>query len=223
MPRTRLIYVTALGLLLAAGACHRRKASSGTNDGKTGEASAPRVAESFTPAEQAVPTIKGVGITADNPFAKALAGNDAQAQLRVLNDLLMVWEQTNTEQPFTALEDLVSAGLLSKLPNPPPGMEFAFSPKRHSIELVPRGARIRGVGASTDDPTARALAGKDVQGHLKTLNEMLMIWEQSRAGQPFTGPEDLVKAGLLSELPTPPPGMKFIFNPKRHAVELVAR
>lgn len=191
--------------------------------GKSTEETSPRTAGIFSPAELVVPTIKGVGSTADNPMTKALVGNDAQAHVRALNELLMVWEQTNTEQPFAAPEDLVKAGLLSKLPSPPPGMEFVFSPQRHAIEVVPVGVAIRGVGSNPDNPMAKALAGSDAQTHLKMLNELLAVWEQTNAAQPFTAPEDLVKAGLLSRLPNPPPGLKFAFNPKRHAVDLVPR
>lgn len=194
-----------------------------SSTGKTTEGAVPRTTEIFTAAEQAVPTVKGVGSTSDNPVTKALVGNDAQAHVRALNELLMVWEQTNTEQPFAAPEDLVKAGLLSKLPSPPPGMEFVFSPQRHAIEVVPRGVTVRGVGSNPDNPMAKALAGSDAQTQLKLLNELVMVWEQTKADRPFTAPEDLVKAGLLSRLPTPPAGMKFVFNPKQHAVELVPR
>lgn len=191
--------------------------------GQSNELKAPHPSGSFTQAEQAVPTIKGVGAVADNPMTRALVGNDPQAHVRALNELLMVWEQTNTERPFAAPGDFVRAGLLSKLPNPPPGMEFVFSPQRHAIEVVPVGVAIRGVGSNPDNPMAKALGGGDAQEHLKMLNELLAVWEQASAAQPFTAPEDLVKAGLLSRLPNPPPGMKFVFNPKQHAVELVPR
>lgn len=172
---------------------------------------------------QSAPTIKGLEANSDQPMARALAGNDAQAHLKALNELLVVWEQTNTGQPFTDPEDLVKGGFLSRLPSPPPGMEFVFNPKRHAVELAPLGVTIRGVGANSDNPLAKALAGNDAQTQLKMLNELLMVWEQTDAGRSFTAPEDLVKAGLLSRLPNPPPGAKFVFNPKQHAIELVPR
>lgn len=156
-------------------------------------------------------------------MARALAGNDGPAHLKVLNELFIVWEQTNPGQPFTAPEDLIKAGLLSKLPSPPPGMEFAYSPKRHAIELLPFGVKVKGLGSNSDDPTVKALGGSDAQAQLKMLNELVMVWEQTSAERRFSSPEDLVKAGLLSRLPAPPAGLKFSFNPKLHAVELVPR
>lgn len=225
----RLCVVVMLALAVAGGACRKRSASEEKvsayelSASRSTEPDSPRTSGDFTAAERVVPTIKGVGPTADNPITKALVGNDTQAQVRALNELLMVWEQTNSEQPFTAPEDLVKAGLLSKLPSPPPGMEFVFSPLRHAIEVVPLGVTVRGVGSNPDNPMAKALAGSDAQAHLKMLNELLAVWEQTNAAQPFAAPEDLIKAGLLSRLPNPPPGMKFAFNPKGHMIELVPR
>ncbi len=66
---------------------------------------------------------------------------------------------------------------------------------------------------------ARALAGNDPQAHLRVLNELVMVFDQSQ-GKPPTNPEDFVKAGLLSKLPAAPPGMKFIYNPTKRLVEL---
>ena len=87
-------------------------------------------------AQQTVPTLKGVDANSDLPIVKALAGNDPQAHLRVLNELLMVWNQSQGK-PLTSPDDLVKAGFLSKLPNPPPGMKFFYNSKRGVIELSP--------------------------------------------------------------------------------------
>lgn len=71
---------------------------------------------------------------------------------------------------------------------------------------------------------AKALRSNDPQFHLRALNELLIIWDQSQGGAPLTSPEDFVKVGLLSRLPTPPPGMKYAYNPSRRVIELtVAR
>ena len=87
-------------------------------------------------ASQAVPTLKGVGPNSDNPLAKALAGSDPQAHLRALNELLMVWDQSQGK-PLTSPDDLVKAGLISRLPNAPPGMRFSYTPNKRLIELTP--------------------------------------------------------------------------------------
>lgn len=82
------------------------------------------------------PTLKGVGANSDNPLAKALAGNDPQAHLKVLNELLIVWDQSQGK-PLTGPEDFVKVGLISRLPNPPPGMKFSYTPNKRLIELTP--------------------------------------------------------------------------------------
>ena len=53
---------------------------------------------------QAVPTLKGVGANSDHPLAKAFAGTDPQAHLRALNELLMVWDQSQGK-PLTSPDD----------------------------------------------------------------------------------------------------------------------
>jgi len=81
---------------------------------------------------------------------------------------------------------------------------------------------LKGMDANSDLPIAKALAGNDPQAHLRALNELFMAWDQSQ-DKPLTSPEDFVKVGFLSRLPTPPPGMKFSYNPKRRAIELTPR
>lgn len=66
---------------------------------------------------------------------------------------------------------------------------------------------------------AKALAGNDPQAHLKALNELLMVWDQSQ-GKPLITPDDYVKAGLLSKLPNAPLGLKFTYNPNKRLIEL---
>lgn len=102
----------------------------------TGAASEPRPVNSTaaTQAPQAVPTLKG--LTSDHPMAKALAGNDPQAHLKALNELLMVWDQSQGK-PLITPDDYVKAGLLSKLPNAPLGLKFTYNPNKRLIELTP--------------------------------------------------------------------------------------
>jgi len=75
-------------------------------------------------------------LNSDNPVAKALRSNDPQAHLRVLNELVMVWDQSQGK-PITSPEDFVKGGLLSRLPNPPPGMRFTYNASRRQIEITP--------------------------------------------------------------------------------------
>lgn len=72
---------------------------------------------------------------------------------------------------------------------------------------------------NSDNPVAKALRSNDSQAHLRVLNELVMVWDQSQ-GKPLTSPEDFVKVGLLSRLPNPPPGMRFIYNASRGHIEL---
>ncbi|MEN9572537.1 MAG: hypothetical protein RL514_392 [Verrucomicrobiota bacterium] len=85
---------------------------------------------------QTIPTLKGIPANSDHPIAKALAGNDTQAHLRVLNELLMVWDQSQGK-PLLSPDDFVKAGLLSRLPSAPPGMKFSFNANKRQIELAP--------------------------------------------------------------------------------------
>ncbi len=80
--------------------------------------------------------LKGMDPNSDNPVAKALRSNDPQAHLRVLNELMMVWDQSQGT-PLTSPDDFVKVGLISRLPNPPPGMRFTYNANRRLIELTP--------------------------------------------------------------------------------------
>lgn len=102
-------------------------------DGETGKASQ---GGPTTQSTQAVPTLKGIASNSDNPLARALAGSDPQAHLRALNELLMVYDQSQGK-PLTSPDDFVKAGLISRLPNAPAGMKFSYNPNKRLIELAP--------------------------------------------------------------------------------------
>lgn len=104
--------------------------------GVAGESAAAGRSAGGAQVSQAVPTLKGVAANSDHPMARALAGNDPQAHLRVLNELLMVWDQSQGK-PLTSPDDFVKAGILSRLPNAPPGMRFSFNPNKRLFELTP--------------------------------------------------------------------------------------
>lgn len=121
--------------------CRRKKPAA--TEVTSSEAAPPIAAEGESgkasrgaPTSQVVPTLKGIGANSDNPLAKALAGSDPRAHLRVLNELVMVWDQSQGK-PLTSPEDFVKAGLLSRLPTAPPGMKFTYTPNKRLIELTP--------------------------------------------------------------------------------------
>jgi hypothetical protein len=137
----RLILCLSIVALLLPG-CRKRKptpADAPAADAATAASAggAPtETSSSGTPKAQAsVPTLKGIAPNSDNPMAKALAGNDPQAHLRVLNELVMAYDQSQGK-PLTTPEELVKVGLLSRLPAAPLGMKFSYNPNKRLIELV---------------------------------------------------------------------------------------
>lgn len=135
----RLILCLSIVALLLPG-CRKRQptpADASAADGATAASAggAPAETSSSGTPKASVPTLKGIAPNSDNPMAKALAGNDPQAQLRVLNELVMAYDQSQGKPPTTP-EDLVKAGLLSRLPAAPPGMKFSYNPNKRLIELV---------------------------------------------------------------------------------------
>lgn len=61
------------------------------------------------------------------------------SDLEVINDALMAYGTDGKQRPpFKDLQDLVTQGLLKKLPTPPEGKKFAFDPKTAKATLVNR-------------------------------------------------------------------------------------
>lgn len=52
---------------------------------------------------------------------------------------------------------------------------------------------------------------------LEELNSALEVWFTAKGGSP-KGFEDLVKAGYLSKVPTPPPGRQYVIDPQTFRV-----
>ena len=140
----KLVIACCLLAVLVSVGCRRKKpvgaevSSSEVAPANTvgGEPSGAGRSAATTQASQAVPTLKGVGPNSENPLAQALAGNDPQAHLRALNELLMAYDQSQGK-PLTSPDDLVKAGLISRLPTAPPGMKFSYAPNKRLIELTP--------------------------------------------------------------------------------------
>ena len=65
----------------------------------------------------------------------APAKGSAEAALQELIGVVRAYIMTQGKTPAT-LEDLVKAGLIPKLPTPPPGKKFVLDAKRNSVLLV---------------------------------------------------------------------------------------
>ena len=64
-----------------------------------------------------------------------LASGNAQLQLQVLNELLQAWSMSKNSAPKD-LNEFVTAGMLTKLPVPPPGKKFALNQQGTAVVLV---------------------------------------------------------------------------------------
>lgn len=73
-----------------------------------------------------------------------------------------------------------------------------------------------GADAVPDAPAAPANPEVD----LKALNEAVQAFALGQLKDPATL-EDLVKAGFMKRLPSPPPGKKYVLDAKKSAVLLV--
>ncbi|MBI3877015.1 MAG: hypothetical protein HY300_13850 [Verrucomicrobia bacterium] len=79
------------------------------------------------------------------PLAAAQTGStpavavpaDVEKNLRDLTDALRAYFMTQGKAP-TSMQDLVKAGLIRRLPEPPPGKRFAIDPSKSSVVLVDR-------------------------------------------------------------------------------------
>lgn len=81
-------------------------------------------------------------VPADAPVAKAqteldrkLASGNPQIQVQVLDELLQAWAMSNPELPKD-LEEFVRAGMLTKIPPPPPGKRFLIDRKKARVVLA---------------------------------------------------------------------------------------
>jgi hypothetical protein len=97
----------------------------------------------------------------------------------------------------------------------------AAAPKSASIEADPGAAPPPPPTAATtaDSPAAEGTGEVTAPG-LEEINRALNAYTMGQMKEPSTL-EDLVKAGFIKKLPTPPPGKRFALNANRTAVVVV--
>ena len=133
------LFVVCVLVMLISFGCRKRAGSnsesgSGATPVASGEASAAQ-----TPKGAFVPAL---AVPADSAAAKAqteldrkLGSGNPQLQLQVLDEILQAWAMSNPELPKD-LEDFVRAGMLTKIPNPPPGKRFMIDRKTGRVVLA---------------------------------------------------------------------------------------
>lgn len=68
-------------------------------------------------------------------FVAELNGTDSEAHLRILTEALQAYMMTKNMPP-KELSDLVTSGLIPKLPSPPSGQKFAIDQATTAVVLV---------------------------------------------------------------------------------------
>ena len=91
---------------------------------------------------------------------------------------------------------------------------------------APAGTFTPAPAVPADSPAAKAqkeldqkLASGNVQLQLQVLDDLVQSWVMSKGSLPKEL-EELVQAKMLTSLPTPPPGKRFVIDPKRGHVVL---
>lgn len=88
------------------------------------------------------------------------------------------------------------------------------------MSLLP-GCKRKPVSAPTAPPTPPPSTATTPEQAVAEINKSLELWTFQR-NQPPKDLNELVTAGYLQRLPTPPPGKKFAFDPAKMRVQLVA-
>jgi hypothetical protein len=133
-----LLIVCVLATVISVG-CRKRAGStsegaSGASPVASGEASAAQTPKgAFVPA-LAVPTDSSAA-KAQTELDKKLGSGNPQLQVQVLDEILQAWAMSNPELPKD-LEEFVRAGMLTKIPTPPPGKRFMIDRKTGRVVLA---------------------------------------------------------------------------------------
>jgi len=133
-----VLFVCILATLVSAG-CRKRASTTAANAPVTPENAPAGATATQTPKGAFVPALP---VPADAPAAKAqteldrkLASGNPQVQVQVLDEILQAWAMSNPELPKD-LEDFVRAGMLTKIPPPPPGKRFLIDRKSARVVLA---------------------------------------------------------------------------------------
>lgn len=125
--------------VIASSGCRKRTSApaGGAPANAEGNSSAPPNAQ--TPKGAFVPAL---AVPPDSPAAKAqteldrrLASGNPQLQVQVLDELLQAWTMSKNDLPKD-LEEFVKAGMLTRLPTPPPGKRFVIDRKSGHVVLT---------------------------------------------------------------------------------------
>ncbi len=133
-----VLLICVLATLIHTGC--RKRTSTTTDNAPVTPATAPAGASpALTPKGAFVPAL---AVPADSPAAKAqteldrkLASGNPQVQVQVLDEILQAWAMSNPELPKD-LEEFVRAGMLTKIPTPPPGKRFLIDRKTARVVLA---------------------------------------------------------------------------------------
>jgi hypothetical protein len=133
-----VFFVCVFATLFSAG-CRKRASTNAANAPVPAETAPGGATPTQTPKGAFVPALP---VPADAPAAKAqteldrkLASGNPQVQVQVLDEILQAWAMSNPELPKD-LEEFVRAGMLTKIPSPPPGKRFLIDRKTARVVLA---------------------------------------------------------------------------------------
>jgi hypothetical protein len=94
-----------------------------------------------TPQKTPTPTASGNPVTAPLDYINAAGKAQRSAQKTVetasVNQAIQMFQVQEGRNPRD-LDELVSSGLLSKMPKPPYGMKFSYDPKTAKFQVIPQ-------------------------------------------------------------------------------------
>lgn len=137
-PPMKYALVGCLLVVIISAGCRKRPAppTSVSADPGTPSSAAPNAQTpkgAFVPA-LAVPPDSPAAI-AQTELDRKLASGNPQLQVQVLDELLQAWVMSKNELPKD-LEEFVRAGMLTRLPVPPPGKLFMIDRKSGHVVLA---------------------------------------------------------------------------------------
>lgn len=121
-----LVVAGSLMVVLLAGCGKGDGTSSGTGTLKknaTADGKKPKAGE-----PSAAPAVSAAAV-ARKEFEGRLNGGKPEETIAALNELVGAWYMSH-QTPLTSLDQLVKAGLLSKLPTAPDGQRYAIDPSK---------------------------------------------------------------------------------------------
>ena len=158
------------------------------------------------------------------PDARQLA---AEANANAIMNAILTYHQSYERYP-ASLQELVSVGLLERIPDPPPDSRWVYYPETGTIDFEPSEEPAEQAGPPPPPPGASpheveqysldTKAGTD----LEELRTAIAAY-QTQQGRNPASLEELVERGIMRSLPPVPDGMVLSYDPTAGTVEIKRR